>query len=231
MIITRNGIQYDIQNWQATVCGLADNNEDEVIRIPKRVGFCFKVVKIAEFAFDNRKHIKTVHLPSTIEIIERSAFNECSSLLEVRMDRNAELETCKIMSQAFFNCKQLTIVAIPKHLELDNFVFFGCQNLAHLDGAILKCAEFTFFGCVLLDSILFADNAQIDSKALSGSAIKNAAFLGNVEKIDIEDFCSANIEIYCRENSNMADAILNGLSVRFYKNLVVQDCRISVTVS
>lgn len=231
MIITHKGIQYEIQNGQATVCGLADGNEDSVIRIIKKVFLSIPVVKIAEFAFDNKEHLKTVYLPSTIELIERAAFNECSNLSEVRMDDDAEFKTCKIMSQAFFNCKQLTIVAIPKILELDSFVFFGCSNLAYLNGAIIKCAEFAFFGCALLNSILFADNSQIDSKALANSAIKYAVFLGNVCNFDVKDFCSANIEVFCRETSNMADAIFNGLSVQFYNDIVIRDCSISVTPS
>ena len=64
------------------------------------------VTKIRDFAFNQRKGIKTVSIPDSVTEIGDSAFIGCSSLEGVNLGKNSKLKT--IGEDAFASCVSLT---------------------------------------------------------------------------------------------------------------------------
>jgi hypothetical protein len=63
-----------------------------------------------------------------------------------------------IEKEAFQNCTSLESVSIPKATELGNHAFHGCSKLESLDlPNVTKIADYVFGGCVSLKKITFGN--------------------------------------------------------------------------
>ena len=100
-------LQYTLNNGEAIITGCSESISGDII-LPSTI-YGAPVTKIAHRAFNGRKGITSVTLPSTISIIDHYAFEYCSSLTSV----NIPDSVTSIGSGAFYYCSSLTSVNIP----------------------------------------------------------------------------------------------------------------------
>lgn len=79
--------------------------------------------------FEENENIKSVVIPSSVKVIERSAFIDCASLEKVTLP-----EGLLYIGSVAFGGTGLTSVTLPKSLEcLGSSAFFYCDNLAEIN--------------------------------------------------------------------------------------------------
>lgn len=118
---------------------------------------------IDAYAFYNNKNITKVTIPSCVDGIRGSAFENCTNLREVVFDESdgkSQLEG--IRSRAFANCTSLRSITLPSnriYFDDDNGgAFLNCYNLLsfsyyHVDGYWLSYED-DFEGCYNLVEII-----------------------------------------------------------------------------
>ena len=103
-------------------------------------------------AFKGNTSLEIIHLPNTVEVIEKGAFSGCTRLYKVNL--NDGLTT--ISEQAFYDCTSLDSINIPKTvLSIKSSAFNGCAKLSEI--TILSKLEFigvnVFTACQSLKTI------------------------------------------------------------------------------
>ncbi|MBQ2898766.1 MAG: leucine-rich repeat protein [Oscillospiraceae bacterium] len=115
------------------------NGKDKNVVIPEGVR------EIGENAF-SRKHIKTVSMPDSVEVIGWNAFESCRYLEKVSFSDNLK----EILPNAFGNCQALESVSLPNSLKkIDICAFSGCFNIKELilPEHDFEIGESAFSGC------------------------------------------------------------------------------------
>ena len=70
--------------------------------------------------------LKTIQLPDTVEVIDRSAFSGLDSVTELRLPKNVK----EIQRYTFFGCGKLKTIVLPEQLEsFENSSLWGCPSL------------------------------------------------------------------------------------------------------
>lgn len=90
-----------------------------------------KLKSIGNEAFKGCDNLKTINLPSTVEVIGECAFQNCRLLDQVVIPWNIE----KIDSLAFDGCKNLKILFLPQFsrgIEIAEDAFLDCDKLEHV---------------------------------------------------------------------------------------------------
>lgn len=81
---------------------------------------------IPEEVFSNRNSLTTVHLPSTLTVIQNGVFRSCSSLTVVDGCENVQ----EIGSDAFEYCTQLSSFPFGDKIKtIESYAFYGCTAL------------------------------------------------------------------------------------------------------
>lgn len=100
----------------------------------------YPVTIIGAEAFLGNKVIKSLFIPSTVAVIEPSAFKNCESLIEVHMSLAYEAlilgayciyDSTTVNTGAFSGCSSLKTVSIDSgfRLEIGSGVFYNCKKL------------------------------------------------------------------------------------------------------
>ena len=105
---------------------------NEIVNATKLENGSFKITNegytvIAKNAFSGKKEeLKSVEIPSTIRIIDKKAFSDCSNLSSVTLPDGL----MAISREAFTNCTELKAITIPKSVhQIFGSAFKGCKNL------------------------------------------------------------------------------------------------------
>ena len=157
---------------------------------------------IGSGAFRGCVHLTDIHLPSTMVMIDKEAFQRCHRLQTVEF-----LEGCPtfatIGDKAFERCKTLTKIEFPKSIQtIGNESFSGCESL-------------NFIGFEINDSI--ADSTQllqIGNKAFLGcEKLKAIEFPLSIESIGKRAFslCDSLTRVEFHSNSSMIESIEEGV--------------------
>ena len=120
-----------------------------------------KVLK--DSMFSECVNLKSIKLPTTLEIIEYESFNGCHSLSNITIgdDKSFDsLENLKEIRQySFSGCDSLTKINLPTSLIiLGRGCFNECTNLCEIDLSKLKLKElesFAFKSCSALTNVIF----------------------------------------------------------------------------
>ena len=86
-------------------------------------------------AFGNCTSLKTIHIPSSVQIIEESAFANCKNLQIITFGESSKLSIIKGTSQsgAFAGCVSLSSITIPASVDtIGPLAFGGCTGLSYL---------------------------------------------------------------------------------------------------
>ncbi len=148
------------------------------------IGGCDGLSKLAE-----------VILPSTVKIVESSAFSGCSKLKTIELPNITEIgyfafRYCSsltsvdfplvqnIESAAFYYCSSLTSVDFPLVQNIGASAFGGCSNLTSADFPLVQSiGESAFGGCSSLTSADFPLVQSIGASAFGGcSSLTSADF-------------------------------------------------------
>lgn len=169
-------------------------------------------------AFCYCSSLTTIEIPASVETINQTAFQECTSLSTVTFEKNSLLKT--IEYQTFYNCFALSAIEIPKSVETIEYdAFANCTSLTMLsfeDGSQLKTIGFSAFSnlpalttavipasvesieynafknCTSLATLIFDENSQLKTIGVSAfSDLQTLASLiipASVETIETKAF-------------------------------------------
>lgn len=114
---------------------------------------------IDEYAFSGCDGLRTIHIPSSIEIIGGNAFSNCSNLENVELYSNISSLSYGIFS----GCSKLSNIVIPDSVEsIESDAFYGCSSLKELYmHASVKYIQIDAFAeCTSLTDIIFNGNIE-----------------------------------------------------------------------
>ena len=168
---------YDIETSVEGIKIIEYFGHEKEISLPEGV-YC-----IGENAFKSNPRLKKVELPSTVTIIEHSAFDSCSKLEYVSLPTglkslgayaffgcylldNVELNDNVefIGEHAFSNCWNLSSINIPKKISsIEYGTFYECRNLKKIEipGNVKKICSHSFEGCISLEEVYISDGLEI----------------------------------------------------------------------
>ncbi len=160
---------------------------DENIVIPSEYRG-LPVVGIAEGAFENCSHIRSVYIPSSVVNIGNRAFYGCISLRYVNISDGV----VGAGEYAFSECTSLTEVIIPGSLtSLGKGAFKNCRNIKGitLSAGITSIEEETFSGCSALTDVDMSQIVFIGNRAFAGCvSLKVVNINDNIQYIESEAF-------------------------------------------
>ena len=115
------------------------------------------VVEIADAAFKNCAHLRTVSLPENISRIGKSAFENCVQLQTVTIPGGIKV----LEFGVFMGCSKLASVIIPDGVKMiGEWAFKGCASLTSvcIPDSVTKIEKFAFNECTNLASVRFSVN-------------------------------------------------------------------------
>ena len=161
-------------------------NKDRELTIPSTYNG-YPVVAIGVEAFDGHPYLRTLHIPSSIKRIARSAFRHCENLKTIDFEEGLEylgtfvfsycyeLENVSlpdslriIQDGVFMYCTRLEEIVIPEHVELMSAdIFANCTDLkvVNIPFSVKKLNVETFYGCTSLKEItIHSDISSIPAR-------------------------------------------------------------------
>lgn len=147
-------------------------------------GTHYSVTKLGYGALSYAFDLKSVVIPSTVEIIEGLAFKECYSLEEVAIPESVT----EIGWGAFSDCRSLKKAVLPNSIvSMESHVFAGCGALTdvNIPKLLNKIEDSTFYNCKALANLEIPDNIEIIGEwAFYGcSSFKNISIPASVTQI------------------------------------------------
>ncbi len=140
------------------------------VQIPSQVtyeGVEYRVVTIANRAFEKCSELTQISLPQSLEEIGTSAFSGCTSLTTITVPQSVT----KIGNEAFRSCTQLTSVNIPNGVtSIGKYTFMSCVKLENLKihENISKIHSTAFLQCWKLANIEIAAG-NVKYEAVNGA--------------------------------------------------------------
>ena len=95
-----------------------DFNKDERLRTIKEIG---------KSAFANCSKLESVIFSESVRTIHQEAFFNCENLKQVVFPE--KISSINIGNWAFYGCKSIDTLMLPKNAALGSYVFSGCSNL------------------------------------------------------------------------------------------------------
>ena len=181
------------------------------------------VETIGEYAFAD-SDLVTIYLPDSIESIGDFTFYQCSSLTQVRLPVNSDInylsegmfQACSslenisipntinvIKRKAFDGCTSLISITIPNSVEaIGDLCFHGCLSLLYvtLSNNIETLSEQIFSGCRSLEDITIPLCVKyIDNSAFVGcTGLEHIVLPSSIESIDARAFDGCSSLTYIR---------------------------------
>lgn len=117
------------------------------------------IKEIPQFAFYDTPNITRVNIPASVEIIGSSAFELCPVLTTVTFSAGSKLTT--LGDAVFMDCEKLSAIKLPDSVKkMGSYVFEECVSLSSIElPALTELGAYTFFGCLNLRDVTFANGA------------------------------------------------------------------------
>jgi len=176
-----NGYNYTLKDGKAVLIEKTINKDDEIVNLPDEIDG-YPVIGIGRYhytsiygettrgMFENNESIKTVVLPSKLEVINSQVFN-LSSIQCIEFPSTL----CNVGQFAMSSCVYLTDVKFSEGLKTISVgMFLDCKSLANLSlpKSIEKISSYAFQGCESLEKIVIYDScAEIADTAFDGCDI------------------------------------------------------------
>lgn len=124
------------------------------------VMLCFSVRQIASNAMKYNHFLEEIILPDGVEIIDSSAFEECTSLQNVFLPP----QVVSLENRAFYNCRNLRNIHLSHVLrDIGAQVFSDCHSLKYLKlpKTLRSLGESALENCVALEEINLPDTLEV----------------------------------------------------------------------
>ena len=186
-------IKYTLDDYDltASVTGV-DREFPSEITIPVTIeidGTTYQVTSIENSAFEGRKHLTSITIPSSVTSIGEDAFIDCESLTSVTFESESRLTD--IEHRAFQGCKSLTDITIPDGVtSIKSSTFDGCESLTGvtIPGSVTSIGGNAFNRCGSLTNIMIPNSVNsIDDRAFFGSGLTSITFESESSLRSIED--------------------------------------------
>jgi len=124
----RNGFLFRVRKETVDIAGItAENNSTDIV-IPDEFDGV-KITHIAMRAFSNKRSIRSVEIPDSVENIGELSFYICAALISLKLPKHLRI----IDANAFNCCSHLTRVSLPeKTIHLGRHAFYDCRNLEQI---------------------------------------------------------------------------------------------------
>lgn len=146
------------------------------------------IVGIEHFACQYAKKLTKVTIPSTCTIIGTSAFEECTSLKEIKF---AESSCWVIEEKAFNGCTSLSEIDLFATLcvEIESNAFSGCTKLTNLQlpNTLKKIGNNAFENSPIKEIIL-PDGLETIGESVFGSGLRSVVIPSNVKELHTTSF-------------------------------------------
>ncbi len=157
------------------------------------------------FNDDNRKIIREMIFPSSLDYIEANSFENCVNLQMVDLSKS---KITDIKEETFKNCKSLKTVILPKSLnQIDKEAFSGCESLEAIYGDnVQTIGDKVFKGCTALESVGFPSLKTSGAYAFSGCASLESVYFPRLKTVSIAMFMGCT----SLKNADCYDATIIG---------------------
>jgi hypothetical protein len=120
--------------------------------------------RIGRYAFYDCSALKSICIPSSIEILDKRCFSYCSSLSQVIFESGSKLT--QIRGRVFIGCSSLTSICVPANVEhIFKECFFLCTSLieasTELGSELARIAPMAFSCCRQLRSFVIPAQLEI----------------------------------------------------------------------
>lgn len=205
-----NDFTYEINDKEVTITGYTGTATH--LEIPAEIEG-LPVTLIQEEAFFGRSDIFTVFVPKSVTYVGFGAFANCRNLYSAEFEGETEIE-----DSAFYHCRNLLEITLPKGLEeVRAYTFTGCNMLQEIDlpSSLTYIGDSSFYKCASLQDIVIPQNVtEIGDSGFTYSGISNALLGSNVGTIGKLAFAG------CSNLSN----ILFGSELETIGELAFADC-------
>ena len=146
---------------------------------------CSKLAYYAHNLYLNETLVTDLIVPNSINIIERFAFYNCSSLTSVTIPNSVT----SIGSGAFYDCSSLTSITIPTSVtSIGEYAFYNCSNITsdlNLNN-VETIGQQAFSGCSSLTKVVIGDGAtSIGQQAFYGCTyLEDIIIIGSGINVD-----------------------------------------------
>lgn len=141
-----------------------------------------KIWLIMTGAFQNSRHICTVHIPKSVVGLAPRAFAGCTALESVRFSS----KKLSMFSGIFLGCTSLKSIVLPETHSISSECFMGCSALEEVTvlGKIWEISYDAFRDCVSLKRVTFPKSLEV----IGGNAFTNCPSIESITPIspDIE---------------------------------------------
>lgn len=108
------------------ITGFENKQLKSAINVPEQIGD-FKVLKIADEAFDQQTNLTSITLPDTVTVFGKNAFRGCSNLKFLSSPKNLK----EVGERAVSSCRKLESFTLHESVtKVGDYAFYGDDNLS-----------------------------------------------------------------------------------------------------
>ena len=117
----------------------------------EEVELCDGLVYIGRHAFDGCRELRRVNIPSTVRVINESAFSSCRKLVDVELNEGI----MNICEGAFASCRSLNRINLPSTVQtIEEYAFEDCKSMFSIEiSDVTYVGEKVFNRCKSLRNI------------------------------------------------------------------------------
>ena len=192
------GLKYELQDDGTYFVSGIDTKTENIV-IPSSYNGK-QVTGVAEDAFITDRTLKQVTLPSSVYVIEGSAFYNCSALEKIN------LENVSVIEDASFRNTKLSTVNFNNLQKVGKNAFNGCSKLKTVEfpAGVSEIGQSAFSGCNLLNTVNFKGTVNV----VGVNAFSGCSLLRNINLEKIKYFNQGCFQsCVSLENINLANAV------------------------
>ena len=162
--IPLSDLLYKITDESVTITGCKKAYGKLVI--PRKIENKY-VTEIAFAAFNKRRYLNSITIPSGVNSIGIGSFGGCTYLTKVFFEKGSQLQEIPI--ESFTNCSNLSKFDIPENVKwIGDYAFSGCSSLDSItiSSSVKEIGNASFLECVNLKSIIFLGDAPKEGRGV-----------------------------------------------------------------